>query len=67
MHADHHQRFVYRISELPRDGAHHRRHRSGGTLRAEGWNHLPIIRMTNISILPGEKPLTLDQLIAVHR
>jgi TldD protein len=38
--------------------------RSGGTLRAEGWNRLPIIRMTNISILPGEKPLTLEQLIA---
>src|SRR5580692_553425 len=31
--------------------------RSGGTLRAEAWNRLPIIRMTNISILPGEKPL----------
>ena len=38
--------------------------RSGGTLRAEGWNRLPIIRMTNISILPGEKPLGLEQLIA---
>jgi len=38
--------------------------RSGGTLRAEGWNRLPIIRMTNISILPGEKPLTLEQLIS---
>ncbi len=38
--------------------------RSGGTLRAEGWSRLPIIRMTNISILPGEKPLTLEQLIA---
>jgi TldD protein len=38
--------------------------RSGGTLRAEGWNRLPIIRMTNISILPAEKPLTCDQLIA---
>ncbi len=38
--------------------------RSGGTLRAESWNRLPIIRMTNISILPGEKPLTLDQLIS---
>jgi len=37
--------------------------RSGGTLRAEGWNRLPMIRMTNISILPGEKPLTLEQLI----
>jgi TldD protein len=38
--------------------------RSGGTLRAESWNRLPMIRMTNISILPGETPLTLDQLIA---
>src|SRR5271157_5320485 len=38
--------------------------RSGGTLRAEGWNRLPIIRMTNISILPGEKPLSREQLIA---
>src|SRR6478609_2506845 len=38
--------------------------RSGGTLRAESWNRLPIIRMTNISILPGERPLTLEQLIA---
>jgi TldD protein len=38
--------------------------RSGGTLRAEGWNRLPIIRMTNISILPGEKPLSFEQLIA---
>ncbi len=37
--------------------------RSGGTLRAEGWNRLPMIRMTNISILPGEKPLSLKQLI----
>jgi TldD protein len=38
--------------------------RSGGTLRAEGWNRLPMIRMTNISILPGEMPLSLEQLIA---
>jgi TldD protein len=38
--------------------------RSGGTLRAEGWNRLPMIRMTNISILPGQKPLTLEQLIS---
>jgi TldD protein len=38
--------------------------RSGGTSRAENWNRLPMIRMTNISILPGEKPLTLDQLVA---
>jgi TldD protein len=38
--------------------------RSNGTMRAEGWNRIPIIRMTNISILPGEKPLSLEQLIA---
>jgi len=38
--------------------------RSNGTMRAEGWNRIPIIRMTNISILPGEKPLTFDELIA---
>ena len=38
--------------------------RSGGTLRAECWNRLPIIRMTNISILPGEKSLTREQMIS---
>ncbi len=27
--------------------------KSGGTMRTESWNRLPIIRMTNISILPG--------------
>ena len=37
---------------------------SGGTLRAEGWNRLPMIRMTNISLLPGERPLSLEQMIA---
>ena len=38
--------------------------RSGGTMRAEGWNRLPTIRMTNVSIVPGEKPLSLEQLIS---
>src|SRR3954468_12527948 len=38
--------------------------RSNGTMRAEGWNRIPLVRMTNISILPGDKPLTFDQLIA---
>src|SRR6267154_483681 len=38
--------------------------RSNGTMRAEGWNRIPLVRMTNISIRPGEKPLTFDQLIA---
>jgi TldD protein len=36
--------------------------RSGGTMRTEGWNRLPMIRMTNISILPGA--WKLDDLIA---
>jgi hypothetical protein len=27
--------------------------RSGGTVRTEGWNRLPMIRMTNVSLLPG--------------
>ncbi len=38
--------------------------RSGATLRAEGWNRLPMIRMTNVSLLPGDKPLSFDQLLA---
>jgi len=36
--------------------------RSNGTMRTESWNRLPIIRMTNISLLPGS--WTLDDLIA---
>ena len=38
--------------------------RSGGTVRAEGWNRVPMIRMTNVSLLPSEMPLSLEQLIA---
>ena len=38
--------------------------RSNGTMRAEGWNRIPIIRMTNISIRPGDTPLSFDQLIS---
>jgi len=38
--------------------------RSGGCLRAESWNRLPIVRMTNVSILPSDKPLTLEELIS---
>jgi TldD protein len=37
--------------------------RSGGTMRSEGWNRLPMIRMTNVSILPGS--WKLDNLIQV--
>jgi len=36
--------------------------RSNGCLRTEGWNRLPIIRMTNVSLLPGS--WNLDDLIA---
>ena len=38
--------------------------RSGATMRSEAWNRIPMIRMTNISIVPGDKPLTKEQLIA---
>ena len=33
--------------------------RSNGTMRASGWNRIPLIRMTNVSLEPG--PHTLDQ------
>lgn len=37
--------------------------RSNGTMRAEGWENFPLIRMTNINILPGNGG-TLDDLIS---
>ena len=37
--------------------------RSGGCMRSAGWNYTPIIRMTNISLRPGNAG-TLDDLIA---
>ena len=36
--------------------------RSNGTMRSEGWNYTPLIRMTNVSLLPGHG--TLEDLIA---
>ena len=36
--------------------------RSRGAMRADGWQQLPLVRMTNISLMPGE--WTLDDLIA---
>jgi len=33
--------------------------RSNGTMRATGWSRLPLIRMTNVSLEPGEQ--TLDE------
>lgn len=35
---------------------------SNGTMRADGWNRIPIIRMTNVSLLPGT--WTLENMIA---
>jgi TldD protein len=36
--------------------------RSNGSMRAEGWNRIPLIRMTNVSLLPGQG--ALEDLIA---
>jgi TldD protein len=35
---------------------------SGGSMRAEGWNRMPLVRMTNLHLEPGDG--TLDDLIA---
>ncbi len=37
--------------------------RSNGTMRAEGWENFPLIRMTNINLLPGEGG-SLEDLLA---
>jgi len=34
----------------------------GGMVRGEGWNRLPMVRMTNVGILPGTS--SLDEIIA---
>jgi len=35
---------------------------SGGAMRADGWNHIPIVRMTNVNLEPGE--WTFDDLVS---
>ncbi|OGP93063.1 MAG: peptidase C69 [Deltaproteobacteria bacterium RBG_16_48_10] len=45
-----------------RETAHPLGRESNGTMRADGWNRIPLIRMTNINLEPGE--WTLDQMIA---
>ena len=35
---------------------------SNGTMRADGWNRIPLIRMTNVSLQPGNS--SLEQMIA---
>jgi TldD protein len=37
--------------------------RSNGAMRAAGWSRLPLIRMTNVSLLPG--PHTLDEVLDI--
>jgi TldD protein len=44
-----------------RETAHHLGKESNGTMRADGWNRIPLIRMTNINLEPGE--WTLEQMI----
>ncbi len=39
------------------------RSRSGGHMRAAGWARVPIVRMSNVSILPGHEALSFDELI----
>src|SRR5262245_27453459 len=37
--------------------------RSGGAMRADGWNRIPLIRMTNVNLLP--KPgMTFEEIVA---
>ncbi len=45
-----------------RETAHHLGKESNGTMRADGWNRIPLIRMTNINLEPGE--WTLEGMIA---
>ncbi len=35
---------------------------SSGAMRASGWNRIPLVRMTNVSLLPGDS--SLDEMIA---
>ena len=35
--------------------------KSGGAMRADGWGRIPIIRMTNVNLLPGD--WTFDEII----
>ena len=37
--------------------------RSGGAMRADGWNRIPLIRMTNVNLLPVEG-MSLDDIVA---
>jgi TldD protein len=38
--------------------------RSTGGCRADHWGSIPIVRIPNLSLAPGKKPLSLDEMIA---
>lgn len=45
-----------------RETAHLVGGRSNGTMRADGWNRIPLIRMTNLNLDPGEG--SLDEIVS---
>jgi TldD protein len=45
-----------------RETAHRIGRTSGGAMRADGWSRIPLIRMTNINLEPGDS--SLDEIIA---
>jgi len=38
--------------------------RSNGTCRADHWGSIPIVRIPNLSLMPGSEPLTLEEIIS---
>ncbi len=38
--------------------------RSNGTCRADHWGSIPIVRIPNLSLMPGREPLTLEEIIS---
>lgn len=60
------ERGIFKGFLSSRDTAHGMGGVSMGAARADGWQNIPLIRMTNINLLPGEE--TLDQLVAqIHQ
>lgn len=45
-----------------RETARQIRRRSTGAMRASSWNRIPLVRMTNVSLLPGDS--SLEEMIA---
>lgn len=41
--------------------------RSTGGCRADHWGSIPIVRIPNLSLMPGKEPLTLEELISDTR